>query len=195
MPAVTGPAAGESGPGADVSVRIAWAADAPTIATLQVSAWRERYAGLLPSAVLDELPLEAFTAKWEQSITRPKEARQRVLVALERAMVHGFTATAPAIDADADPFRDAEITEFVVAAATRGAGHGSRLLHAAVETLRSDRFSRASVWLVSTDDAVREFLLGQGWAPDGAFRELDLYGDGTVTVKQVRLHTDLTPTP
>ena len=32
---------------------------------------------------------------------------------------------------------------------------------------------------------------GAGWAPDGAHRELDLHGDGAATVKQVRLHTDL----
>ena len=58
--------------------------------------------------------------------------------------------------------------------------------------MRSDRFSRALTWVASTNDDLRGFLVGQGWAPDGAFRELDLEGDGAVTVKQVRLHTDLT---
>lgn len=182
-------------PTADVSVRVAWTADAPAIAGVQVRAWQERYAGLLPAAVLDELPLDTFSAGWEQSIAKPKEARQRVLVALERATVRGFAATAPATDGDADPSRDAEITEFAVDSATRGAGHGSRLLHAAVDTLRADRFTRATLWVVPTDDAIREFFIGQGWAPDGAFRELDLYGDGAVTVKQLRLHSDLTPGP
>ena len=40
-------------------------------------------------------------------------------------------------------------------------------------------------------NALRGFLDGAGWAPDGAHRELDLDGAGTVRVKQVRLHTDL----
>lgn len=184
-----------SKPPADVSVRVAWAADAPAIAELQVREWRERYADLLPRVVLDDLPLDAFTTQWERSIARPQEARQRVLVALERASVRGFAATEPASDGDADPAHDAEITEFVVAEASRSTGHGSRLLHAAVDTLRSDRFTRATVWLNATDDAMREFLAGQGWAADGAHRELDLYGDGIHIVKQVRLHTDLTPDP
>jgi ribosomal protein S18 acetylase RimI-like enzyme len=182
-------------PSADVSVRVAWAADAPAIAALQVQVWRERYADLLPVDVLADLPLDAFTVQWERSIARPKDARQRVLVALERASVRGFTATEPATDADADAAHDAEITEFVVDPACRSAGHGSRLLHAAVDTLRSDRFSRATLWLAAADDALRGFLADQGWAIDGAYRELDLYGDGAVTVKQVRLHTDLTPDP
>jgi hypothetical protein len=45
--------------------------------------------------------------------------------------------------------------------------------------------------VVASDDAVRGFLDGAGWAPDGAHRELDLDGTGAVRVKQVRLHTDL----
>ena len=35
------------GPTADVSVRVAWADDAPGIGSLQVRAWRREYAGLL----------------------------------------------------------------------------------------------------------------------------------------------------
>src|SRR6266540_3992187 len=42
----------------------------------------------------------------------------------------------------------------------------------------------------ATDDTLRTFLTESGWEPDGAHRELDLYGDGTIRVKQVRLHTD-----
>ena len=60
------------------------------------------------------------------------------------------------------------------------------------DTLRADKFSRALVWLASTDDVRRAFLTEAGFAPDGAHRELDLHGDGSVRVKQVRLHADLT---
>lgn len=179
-------------PTADVSVRIAWADDARAIGALQVRAWQEQYAGLLPAEVLAGLPADAFAEQWRQSITRPKEARQRVLVALERATVRGFAASAPATDADANPAADGEIAEFAVHPDHRHAGHGSRLLHATVDTLRSDKFSRATIWLNSDSDDLRGFLTSQGWAPDGAHRELDLHGDGTVVVKQVRLHTDLT---
>jgi GNAT superfamily N-acetyltransferase len=184
---------GVSMPTADVSVRSAWAADAPAVARLQIKTWRESYAGLLPLEILDTLPVESFASAWEKSIARPTEARQRVLVALERATVRGFAATAPATDGDANPARDAEVTEFVVDADFRNAGHGSRLLHAAVDTLRSDGFARATLWLAPTAEGLRRFLVSQGWAPDGAHRELDLHGDGSVSVKQLRLHTDVTP--
>jgi GNAT superfamily N-acetyltransferase len=179
-------------PTADVSVRVAWSDDADAIAQVQVRAWQRAYVDVLPPDVLSQLPTGEFAQRWKQSIERPREARQRVLVALERATVRGFTATAPATDADASPATDAEVAEFVIDPDAVGAGHGSRLLHAAVDTMRSDRFDRATIWLSSTDDALRSFLLGQGWEPDGAHRQLDLHGDGSVIVKQTRLHTDLT---
>lgn len=179
-------------PTADVSVRVAWTDDAPAIAGVQVKAWREGYAGLLPPDVLAGLDPEQFAGAWEASLAKPKDARNRVLVALERNTVRGFAVTTPCPDPDADPVADGEISELTVDPDHTRQGHGSRLLHACADTLRADRFTRAVMWLNSTDDALRAFVSAAGWAPDGAHRELDLYGDGTVLVKQVRLHTDLT---
>ena len=178
-------------PSADVSVRIGWADDARGIAEVQVRAWREEYAGLLPDEMLGSLDAEQFAARWQASLSRPKDARNRVLVALERASVRGFAVTGPATDPDADPIADGEILELTVDPAQTGHGHGSRLVQACADTLRADKFTRALVWVNSTDDARRGFLVEAGFGPDGAHRELDLHGDGSVRVKQVRLHTDL----
>jgi hypothetical protein len=84
-----------------------------------------------------------------------------------------------------------ELTDLTVDPHQRGAGHGSRLLQAGADTLVADRFTRAITWLPAADDRLRAFLTGAGWGPDGAHRTLDLLGDGTTTVKQVRLHTAL----
>lgn len=178
-------------PTADVSVRTAWAADAKAIAHVQIRAWRRGYAGVLPDEVLAALDDAAFAAQWSEAILRPAEARNRVLVALDGPTVVGFALTAVADDPDANPASDGQVAEFVVDPDHRGAGHGSRLLQACADTLRADRFSRGTLWVTSTDDTLRGFLTEAGWAPDGAHRELDLTGDGSVRVKQVRLHTGL----
>ncbi len=178
-------------PTADLSVRVAWARDAAEIADVQVAAWRERYATVLPGKILASLQPAAFADQWFSAITRPKDARHRVLVALSRTSIEGFALTVPSADPDADPVSDGEIAELVVAPAAQRIGHGSRLLHACADTLRSDGFSRATMWLAATDDVLRRFLTVAGWDTDGAYRELDLHGDGSITVKQVRLHTDL----
>jgi ribosomal protein S18 acetylase RimI-like enzyme len=177
--------------GPDVSVRVAWADDASAIAAVQVAAWRQEYAEVLPAEVLDSFDADQFAQVWHQSLTRPADARNRVLVALDRNTVRGFAVTSPSPDPDSDPVADGELTELVVHPDHGRAGHGSRLLQACVDTLRADKFTRATTWLRSTDDARREFLVGAGWAADGAHRELDLHGDGSVRVKQLRLHTDL----
>jgi GNAT superfamily N-acetyltransferase len=174
-------------PTADVSVRVAWADDAPAIGALQVRAWRTAYAGLLPAEALPDETVA--TEAWRSSMTRPADARNRVLVALERNRVVGFAVVGPAADPDCDPIADAELLELTVAADERGKGHGSRLLTAAVDTMTADRFTRAVYWAIATDDELRTFLTSAGWAADTAHRELDLDGTGATTVKQVRLHT------
>jgi len=176
---------------ADVSVRVAWADDAAGVAAVQVDAWRASYADLLPADQLAGLDVGQFTAAWHASLTRPGDARNRVLVALERNRIVGFCVVSPSTDPDADPVDDGEVSEFSIVATEQRRGHGSRLLQAAVDTLVADRFTRAVAWLGAADDVLRNFLTSAGWAPDGAHRELDLHGDGSVTVKQVRLHTSL----
>lgn len=180
-------------PTADVSVRVAWADDAVAIARCQIAAWRVLYAGLLPAEVVESLDADEFARKWAASMDKPGDARNRVLVALERATVRGFAVTGPSDDPDADQVADGEIAEFAVDADARGQGHGSRLLQACTDTLRADRFTRATWWVSSTNDPLRSFVESTGWAPDGAHRELDLDGAGTTTLKQVRLHTALLP--
>ena len=177
-----------SSPTADVSVRVAWADDADAIADVQARTWRTTYAGLVPAEAL-ELDPRAVAEAWRASLARPKDARNRVLVALERNRVVGFAITGPAADPDCDPVADGELSELTIDPAERGKGHGSRLLQAAVDTMAADRFTRSVLWAIATDDALRTFLGDAGWAPDAAHRELDLDGEGTTTVKQVRLHT------
>lgn len=177
-----------AGPTADVSVRIAWADDADAIAGVQVRAWQVLYADVVPAEALPTDP-EPIAAAWRGSLGKPADARNRVLVALERNRVTGFALTGPAGDPDADPITDGELSELTLDPSERGKGHGSRLLQAAIDTLAADRFNRAVTWVIATDDDHRRFLTEAGWATDGAHRELDLDGTGTTTVKQVRLHT------
>jgi ribosomal protein S18 acetylase RimI-like enzyme len=181
-----------AGPTADVSVRVGWADDAAGIAAVQVRAWRREYAGLLPAEVLEAMDPDEFASAWRASLTSPRDARNRVLVALERNTVRGFAMTGPATDPDVDPIAVGEVSELTVDPEHTRHGHGSRLVQACADTLRADRFGTAVCWLNTDDDVRRAFLTEAGWGADGAHRELDLHGDGSVRVKQVRLHTDLT---
>lgn len=175
----------EAGP--DVSVRLAWPDDATAIATIAVAAWR--HDAIAGEAVLEALDPSGLADRWRALLTRPPEARVRVLVALERASVRGVALVHPSADGDADPIADGEIGELLVDPGHRGQGHGSRLLQACADTLSADRFTRARWWLPTEADDLRRFVTDSGWAPDGAHRELA--ADSGETIRQVRLHTAL----
>ncbi len=192
------------------SVRLALPAEAPAIAQIQRRGWQQR---LEPAAadVLGEVELDDMVEAWHRAIARPPAARFRVLVAVSSAdpshaatasttigstdrldRIVGFAATVPCDDADAEAY-DGEIDEFVIDPPAQRRGHGSRLLHACVDTLKADGFTRARWWLGADDDALRAFVTVAGWATDGAWRELGVDDDEhpQVRLKQIRVHTGI----
>ncbi|MFZ0530396.1 MAG: GNAT family N-acetyltransferase [Propionicimonas sp.] len=171
------------------SVRLALPAEAGPIAALQRRAWAA-WGGPLSAELLASVDLATMTARWEAGIRRPPLAQFRVLVALGQERVVGFAALGPSDDPDAEAGADALVAEFVIDPAAVRLGHGSRLLNAAMDTLRADGFARATWWVRSADDVLRRFLTEAGWAADGAHTEVAVSEAGP-RVRLVRLHTAL----
>src|SRR5689334_13759163 len=99
---------------ADVSARLAWPDDATAIVRVQLASWRVNYADLVSSEVLESVDQADLAERWTATLSSPKDARMRVLVALERAAVRGFTLVHPCYDPDADQIADGEVGEFVI---------------------------------------------------------------------------------
>lgn len=171
---------------ADVSVRPARAKEAEAIAAVQVAAWRDRYAKLLPPAALAGLSTRTIEDGWRAGIESPPTPRHVVLVGLEGSKVRAFAAVGPATDDDARG--SGELLQLLVLPGAERRGHASRLLAAAVEGWRETGITEAVCWILDGDTAMRSFLLEAGWGGDGATRALDT---GERQVGQVRLHTDL----
>lgn len=171
------------------SVRLALPAEAWDIAAVQRRSWDEPTDHAV-AALLSGIDLSAMARAWHSAITRPPEARFRVLVAVAEGRIVGLATTLPSQDPDTDAGVEGEIDELVVDPAARGRGHGSRLVNACVDTLRADGFTRVRHWLRADDDVRRRFLTEAGWAPDGAHREIGVE-DESVRVKQIRLHTSI----
>jgi ribosomal protein S18 acetylase RimI-like enzyme len=173
-------------------VRLAWPAEASSIAELQRRSWAVQWPADLAEVMLTSASLSEMTDSWRSAIERPPQAAFRVLVATDGKRVVGFATTMPCQDDDADPGMDGAIDQFVVDPAAQHRGHGSRLLNACADTLRADGYGRACCWVNAKDDAFRRFLTAAGWAADGATREIGPENEA-VRLKQVRLHTDLAP--
>lgn len=159
-------------PSADRSVRRARPADASAIAGLTLAAWQARPAELLPPGALDGVSVDDLAADWREAIAAPPSVRHLVLAALDRDDVVGYALVAPAQDPDSAT-DVVELVDLVVRADRTRLGHGSRLLAAAVDTVRGSGATEILTWVDVTDDARRAFLASAGLAADGAHRTLD----------------------
>jgi GNAT superfamily N-acetyltransferase len=170
---------------ADASTRIARASDAPAVGLVQAAVWRAAYGHVLPQDVVEELDGPRFARAWRDSLSSPPSPRHVLLVACAGEQVVGFAAVGPCVDPDATN-TSGELLTLGVHPDARRNGHGSRLLNAAVDTLRGKGFDCVSTWILATDEATRAFLTAAGLSPDSAFRDRVIDVDGTVA-REVRL--------
>ena len=173
--------------------RLARTSDVDDIAAVQVRAWRQSYAGLIPEGMLDELDPMQLASAWAHGILNPPTVRHRLLVALEGESgtdeVIGYAAIGPSADPDcAGDTETGELLALAIDPAHQRMGHGSRLMAAAIDYLRADGSIEATTWVSVGDAARRAFLLAAGWGPDSAYRDLEVDGE---PVREVRLVTRL----
>ncbi|WP_062377288.1 GNAT family N-acetyltransferase [Demequina pelophila] len=142
---------------ADVSARPAVPGDEEAIAAIQLACWRETL-----GPAVDALPSDDVRAQWAAAIAQPPSRDHRVFVACDGPRVVGFAALAPT-----------EILALEVAPDHRRAGHGSRLLSACIDTLRTRGATETRAWSLEDDAPRRAFLESAGFGEGGLRRTLD----------------------
>jgi ribosomal protein S18 acetylase RimI-like enzyme len=145
---------------ADVSVRPAVPGDEDAVTRVQVDAWRATHAGTLGGAT-DLLDVDVMRTRWHDAITAPPGPGFAVLVALDGNRLVGFAAVGPG-----------QLLALEVDPAERRSGHGSRLLAAAVDRLRTDGAEDVVTWVLEGDVARERFLGESGLGPAGTERAL-----------------------
>ncbi|GAA2221670.1 hypothetical protein GCM10010413_12290 [Promicromonospora sukumoe] len=144
---------------ADVSVRPAVAGDEAAVTDVQVASWQAT--GVLGEGVIEALDVPAMRERWASAITSPPGPGFGVLVALDGPKVVGFAAVSPG-----------QVLSLEVLPGSQRGGHGSRLLAAAVDRLRSDGAETVTTWALVDDTARAQFLAASGLGEDGRSRTL-----------------------
>jgi N-acetylglutamate synthase-like GNAT family acetyltransferase len=180
-----------TGPVADASARIARPNDAAAVGLVQAAVWRAAYGPVLPQEVVEQFEPSSFARVWRDSLNHPPSSRHVLLVACAGEQVVGFIAVGPSTDKDASE-TSGELLTLGVHPDARHGGHGSRLLNAAVDTLRGKGFNSVSVWLLALDEDTRGFLTEAGFSPDGAYRDR-VIDDDRARAREVRLTADISP--
>jgi GNAT superfamily N-acetyltransferase len=171
-------------------VRPARPGDPTSISAVQTRAWTTAYSDLLPEPVRAALTPEALLPAWRRAVAEPPSPRHAVLVAVADDIVVGFAAVGPSEDRDATE-SDGQLGVLAVDPTHERAGHGSRLLSAVVEHLRSHGLTALSVWVPERDVARKAFFTSAGMLPDGARRSY--LGAGDADVVEIRFSADLAP--
>ncbi len=173
--------------GAGVTVRPATPGDAADVAQVHVAAWRWAYAGLLDDALLAGLDVDASRRLWERVAG---EGRNTLLVAERDGAIVGFVAAGRSRDADA-PDATGEIYAIYLLRDVQGTGVGGALMAAALAALAAAGHTRATLWVLGSNELARSFYERGGWRPDGAERT-EREHDGEPT-KELRYHRPLEP--
>lgn len=175
----------QAGPLADASVRVARLSDAPAVGFVQAVVFREAYAAVLAPEVTEQFQPQPFASAWRATLQGAASGDGVLLVACAGEQVVGFAAVGASSDPDAGD-ETAELLVLGVHPDARRQGHGSRLLHAVVDTARARGRSVLTAWPLASAEEVRAFLAAAGLAPDGAHRDRVVGPEGE-TVTEVRL--------
>jgi ribosomal protein S18 acetylase RimI-like enzyme len=153
------------------SVRLAEPADAMEVAGVHVRSWQHAYRGLFPDEYLDGLRPEDRAARYtfEGGADQPL-----TIVALEDGVIRGFAAIAAA--RGGTDGKTGELLALYVDPAHWGRGVGRRLTVEARDRLTDQGFESAVLWVLKGNDRAERFYRSDGWMPDGARREEEVWG-------------------
>ncbi len=172
-------------PGSSVLIRPATSRDAERLALVHVRSWQGAYRGLLPQDYLDGLAPEQRVRQWRRTLAGSDWPRSGVLVAEDGDLV-GFACIGPS--RDAAPVQVGEISSIYVLPAHWGVGVGTRLMAAALASLRAAGFAEAHLWVLDTNARAIRFYESAGWRADGDGKTAEI---GGVTITEVRYRCEL----
>lgn len=155
------------------AIRPATPADAERIADIRVTGWRETYAHLLSTDLLQRQTSNP------DCIRTSIESGTPVVVAELEGDVVGFACASTPLDGEPDPPRDLQLWFIYQYARAHGSGTGQALLDAAV----GDR--PAFLWVAEGNPRAIAFYRRNGFAPDGT-RKTSPDLENLVEIRMVR---------
>ncbi len=177
-------------------IREATLGDASRIAGLHVRSWYDAYRPFVPQAYLDSLDQDAHRIGYWQPLLEGHEPGFRAWMAYWAGIPAGFVNVEhPRRDAtpsQAVPEGVGWIDHLHVAPEFRGRGVGLALFQQALQSLATEGFAEAVLWVYAENEIARSFYDGAGWTLDGtsADKQLRWVGrdgePGEVTLTMVR---------
>jgi GNAT superfamily N-acetyltransferase len=154
-----------------VDVRRAEPSDADEVARVHVRSWQVAYRGLLADDYLDGLRPEDRAARYQ--FGRRDQHAPLTLIATDAGTITGFATIGPATDVDVDGA--GELLALYVDPPLWGSGIGRTLVSAARHRLVETGHAAAVLWVLVGNERARRFYEVDGWMPDGARRDYQVW--------------------
>lgn len=162
-------------------IRLATAADAASVATIQVSGWRAAYAGIMPDAYLAAYTVEKRVPIWSEIL---KE--KTTLIAVHDREPVGFLSTGPSRDEDLSAADCGEIYALYVDPEKWRSGVGTELWRASLDWFRGHDYWQVSLWVLEENRMARDFYERQGFTHDGCTEPYQAGDKSLVEIRYVR---------
>ncbi|MFK7601278.1 GNAT family N-acetyltransferase [Deinococcus sp. SM5_A1] len=152
-------------------IRPATPADAPAIARIHTTSWRETYAGLMPDDFLDRMTSEDMRQRRETNWGRTiSQGLETVLVAEQDGEVVAFASAGAARD---HPGYEAELMTLYALKSVQGHELGRALFRELVQKIKADGVPNLALWVLDANPT-RQWYLRQGGHEAGEKTEGEL---------------------
>lgn len=163
----------------NVLIRAPRPVDAPTLAELHVTTWREAYSHLLPEDFFSTEYVQFRHRMWQQVLHQPHEG-STVRIAESSGEPFGFAIAGPSPrDGDTDPPRAHQLYAIYLLAAHYGSGAGQALLDEVLGT------APAMLWVAKENPRAVAFYRRNGFQFDGA-EQIDPAAPAITDARMVR---------
>ena len=171
-----------------IKIRLATEKDAPAIAKIHVETWQHAYKDQVPDAFLDSLPssIGARTKKWKETIAK-NERGLRLLVAETDGTIVGFCIVNRCRDDDMDE-NTGELGAIYIDPASMKQGAGTALMEQSLRYLKEEGFTKATLWVLSSNEKARKWYESRGWTLEGKTKVDDR---GEVRLHEIRYQITL----
>lgn len=146
------------------TIRSATPADAPSLGTIHVAAWRETYRGLIPSALIKSHTIKSRSQMWGRILHDPaKNGTVAVFVAEIGGSAVGFASCGNQQDPELwSAGFTGEINSIYVLKAFQRAGAGRLLINRLAQALSAAGHHGASLWVLKGNAPARAFYEALG---------------------------------
>ncbi len=130
-----------------ITIRRAVPGDAPEIARVQVTTWRDTYPSILPARYLVGMSLARITARWRAVLSSSDTTTGLFVAQAAGAQIVGYGSCGPRRSNRLSQARG-EVYEVYVTPAAQGQGIGRALLAAMAEHFIANDLGPALVWVL-----------------------------------------------